>query len=174
MAERPEISTWFNRTMRDRTAALLDAGMPLYDWPGTGTVVDVGGGNGLLLERLLAERPGLRGVVFDQPHVVAEAEERLAAAGHADRVTLAGGDFFDAVPEGGNVYVLASVLHDGPTTMRQRSCAPAGGRWRPRRDSSSSSRSANWTRPGWQRSSTCTCWCCAGRASAPARSGTTC
>ena len=76
---------WFNRTMRDRTAALLDAGMPLYDWPGNGTVVDVGGGNGLLLERLLAERPGLRGIVFDQPHVVAEAEERLAAADHADR-----------------------------------------------------------------------------------------
>ena len=88
--------------------------MPLYDWPETGTVVDVGGGNGLLLERLLAERPGLRGIVFDQPHVVSEAAERLAAAGHADRVAVAGGDFFDAVPEGGDMYVLASVLHDWP------------------------------------------------------------
>lgn len=114
MAGRPEISTRFNRTMRERTGGLLDAGMPHYDWPETGTVVDVGGGNGLLLERLLAERPALRGVVFDQPHVVTEAAERLAIAGHADRVAVAGGDFFDAVPDGGDIYVLASVLHDWP------------------------------------------------------------
>lgn len=114
MAERPEVSTRFNRTMRERTGSLLDAGMPLYDWPETGTVVDVGGGNGLLLERLLAVRPGVRGVVFDQHHVVPEAGERLAAAGIGERVDVVGGDFFDAVPGGGDIYVLASVLHDWP------------------------------------------------------------
>jgi hypothetical protein len=114
LADRPEISTHFNRTMRVRTGNLLDAGLSLYDWPGSGTVVDVGGGNGLLLERVLAERPGLRGVVFDLPHVVTEAAERLPAAGFADRVSVTGGDFFDAVPEGGAIYVMASVLHDWP------------------------------------------------------------
>jgi hypothetical protein len=108
----PDLSARFNDDMRRRTTMLLDAGLPLFDWPAEGTVVDVGGGNGLLLERVLAERPGLRGVVFDQPHVAAEAEERFRAAGISDRVDVVGGDFFEEVPAGHDVYVMASVLHD--------------------------------------------------------------
>src|SRR5690348_14644396 len=38
LAERPEISTHFNRTMRERTGNLLDAGLSEYDWPQSGTV----------------------------------------------------------------------------------------------------------------------------------------
>jgi len=112
MAERPDISARFNQTMRDRTGSLLDAGLPRFEWPDEGVIVDVGGGNGLLMERVLDERPHLRGVVFDQPHVVPEAQERVEAAGLADRVKVVGGDFFDAVPDGGDIYVMASILHD--------------------------------------------------------------
>lgn len=35
-----------------------------------------------------------------------------ARAGVADRCTLTGGDFFEAVPAGGDVYVLTQILHD--------------------------------------------------------------
>ena len=111
LAANPEISAKFNQDMRQRATSLLAAGLPLFDWPETGTVVDVGGGNGLLLERLLELKPGLRGVVFDLPHVVAEAEEHLRAAA-LDRVEIVGGDFFSEVPAEHDVYVLASILHD--------------------------------------------------------------
>jgi hypothetical protein len=36
----------------------------------------------------------------------------LAAAGVSDRCRIVGGSFFDSVPEGGDAYVLKSVIHD--------------------------------------------------------------
>ena len=107
----PEFSARFDDDMRQRTTTLVDGGLALLDWPDEGTVVDVGGGNGVLLERVLRERPGLRGIVFDQPHVVAGATSHLEAAGVADRAEAVGGSFFDEVPAG-DLYVMASVLHD--------------------------------------------------------------
>jgi hypothetical protein len=80
-------------------------------WRGTETVVEVGGGTGALLVGLLQRRPGLRGIVFDQPQVVAEAAERIEAAGLARRCQTVAGSFFQGVPDGGDVYVLAYVLH---------------------------------------------------------------
>ena len=112
LAAHPDLSERFNDDMRRRTTSLLDVALPLLDLPDRGTIVDVGGGNGLLLERVLEGRPGLRGVVFDAPHVVAEAEERLRAAGLWERVELVGGDFFAEIPDGHDVYVMASILHD--------------------------------------------------------------
>jgi hypothetical protein len=112
LATDPARSAQFDATMRARTSALLDAGLPLADWPARGTVVDVGGGTGHLLERLLAGRPGLRGVVFDLAHVVDGARAPLVAAGLADRVELVAGSFFETVPAGGDLYVLSNILHD--------------------------------------------------------------
>jgi hypothetical protein len=112
LAEQPEALAQFNDTMRRRTATMLDAALPAIDWPEAGTVVDIGGGNGLLLERLLVPRAGLTGILFDLPHVVAEAPDRLLAAGIAARVRVIGGSFFDAVPSGGDLYVLSNILHD--------------------------------------------------------------
>jgi hypothetical protein len=80
-------------------------------WSGGETVVDVGGGNGVLLLGLLQRRSGLRGVVFDLPEAAAEAARRLRAAGLADRCQTLAGSFFRDIPTGGDVYVLSDVLH---------------------------------------------------------------
>ena len=108
----PNEAARFNDDMRRRTTGLLAAALPLFDWPHDGTIVDVGGGNGLLLERLLEREPDLRGIVFDLPHVAAEADAVMRTAGLAGRVQVVGGNFFEAVPAGHDVYILASVLHD--------------------------------------------------------------
>lgn len=108
----PEESAIFDRAMTDLSRranrSLLDA----YDFGRFATVVDVGGGRGAFLAGLLAAYPAMRGVLFDQPHVVAGAEGVLRAAGVSDRCRVAGGSFFDAVPEGGDAYMLKAVLHD--------------------------------------------------------------
>lgn len=106
--------TKFDADMQRRTSALLDLAIPLFDsWPDRGTVVDVGGGTGALLSRLLRDRPELRGVLFDQPNVLERAEAVLVAAGVAGRVEQVAGDFFvDDIPRGHDLYVMASVLHD--------------------------------------------------------------
>jgi hypothetical protein len=64
------------------------------------------------MRALLSEHETLRGVVFDRPNVVESARREIAAAGLDDRCDAVGGSFFDEVPPGGDVCVLAQILHD--------------------------------------------------------------
>jgi hypothetical protein len=89
-------------------AAVLDA----YDFGQFKTIVDVGGGNGALLAGILGRHHKVRGVLFDQPHVVSGATVLLEQAGVADRVDIEAGDFFVSVPPGGDCYLLKWVVHD--------------------------------------------------------------
>jgi hypothetical protein len=77
-----------------------------------GTLVDVGGGDGGLLAAVLADHPALHGVLLELPGAIRGAHTRLADAGLLDRVELVPGSFFDDVPTGGDIYVLARVLHN--------------------------------------------------------------
>ena len=104
----------FNAAMARRGTMQADTIREACDLAGIGRVVDVGGGTGALLEALLSREPGLRGVLADRPHVVAEAERRMAAADVADRCEIVGVDFFAEVPTGGDAYVLSNILHDWP------------------------------------------------------------
>jgi len=65
-----------------------------------------------LLSALLDHYPAMRGILFDQPHVVANARSTLDAAGVGDRCTVVGGSFFEEVPAGGDAYTMKSILHD--------------------------------------------------------------
>jgi hypothetical protein len=56
--------------------------------------------------------PRLRGILFDRPHVVEGARQILNAAGVVDRCELVGGSFFDAVPAGGDAYLLRHIIHN--------------------------------------------------------------
>jgi hypothetical protein len=75
-------------------------------------LVDIGGGNGTLVTGLLEQHQHLHGVVFDLPEVAAAASMQLAKTTVGDRCTVEAGSFFDRVPEDGDVYLLAKVLHD--------------------------------------------------------------
>ena len=134
-----EESEIFDRAMTDLTRASARALLDSYDFGRFGVVVDVAGGRGALIAALLGEYPSLRGVLFDQPHVVAGAAEILAAAGVADRCEVVGGDFFDAVPPGGDAYVLKSIIHDWEDEEATSILRTAGRRCRPKQPSSSSS-----------------------------------
>jgi SAM-dependent methyltransferase len=83
-----------------------------YDFSSMETVVDIGGGYGQQLARILEANPSVRGVLFDAPSVEAGATEYLATQGVADRCRFVAGDFFAAVPEGGDAYILGDIVHD--------------------------------------------------------------
>jgi SAM-dependent methyltransferase len=85
-----------------------------YDYSKFGTIVDVGGGHGLLLTSVLKANAGVKGVVFDAPHVAAGAEKTIKAAGVAERCRAEGGDFFKAVPAGADAYLMMHIIHDWP------------------------------------------------------------
>jgi SAM-dependent methyltransferase len=98
------------------------------DWTAVHTVVDVGGGTGALLAEILRARPALRGTLVDLPRTVARSGATFAAAGVAERVTLAGQSFFDPLPAGADLYVLKSILNDWPDQEAiaiMRRCAEA-------------------------------------------------
>jgi hypothetical protein len=90
----------------------IDTVVPRYDFTDRRLIVDVGGGHGALLAAVLASAPQARGILFDLPAVADGAAERLRAMGVAQRCVTAGGSFFDAVPDGGDAYLLKTVIHD--------------------------------------------------------------
>jgi hypothetical protein len=74
-------------------------------------VVDVGGGVGVLLSAILRRNPKARGLLFDLDHV-AQAARSVVEPSIASRCEFVGGDFFKAIPGGGDAYVLKHVIHD--------------------------------------------------------------
>jgi len=108
----PEEAAVFNDAMTAGTAAIGPAVLEAFDFSPYRTVVDVGGGHGGFLASILEANPGARGVVFDAPHVVTGARDQLAARGLAGRCEAVGGDFFESVPAGGDLYVMKWIIHD--------------------------------------------------------------
>ncbi len=102
----------FHDDMQRRSATLIQLGVPHYDWPEAGLLVDVGGGRGELIATVLERRPRVSATLFDTDQALRELVPQLAEPGLAARVRAEAGDFFVAVPSGGDLYVLASVLHD--------------------------------------------------------------
>jgi hypothetical protein len=92
----------------DRHAAVVDA----YEFSNAGTVIDVGGGNGALLAAILRAHPEAKGLLFDQEAVVLAAPPMLQALGLSERCQIEAGNFFEAIPKGGDFYLLSQILHD--------------------------------------------------------------
>jgi O-methyltransferase domain/Dimerisation domain len=111
-AQNPQAGAVFNEAMTGLTIQVAASVAATYDFSKFATIVDIGGNRGTVLAAILQRHSGSRGILFDRPHVVATAGEVLAAAGVENRCTTIGGDFFEAVPPGGDAYLLASILHD--------------------------------------------------------------
>jgi precorrin-6B methylase 2 len=124
----------FDEVMAAQTAPATRAVAAAYDFGPYQTIVDVGGGRGALALGLLDVYPRLRAIIFDQPAVTVAAQQAIEAAGHAGRCEAVGGDFFLAVPAGGDVYLLKLILHDWDDERcrailrRCREAVPAHGR----------------------------------------------
>lgn len=110
-AKHPAEQAAFDAAMTSISETLSDAVVDAYDFSRFGTLVDVGGGRGRLLIGILSRYEAVRGVLFDQPDVVAGAHDLLSAAGLSERCLVVGGNFFDAVPEG-DAHLLKAVIHD--------------------------------------------------------------
>jgi hypothetical protein len=108
----PIAAAQFQDAMSGYSAQEAAAIIAAYDFSDVTTVIDVGGGHGALMAALLQAHGHLSGVVFDQAPVVTGAKRLLANAGVADRGACIAGDFFTAVPGGGDLYLFKSVLHN--------------------------------------------------------------
>jgi hypothetical protein len=113
------------------TAAILEA----YDFSRHRDIVDVGGGKGAFLLSVLAVATKTRGILFDLPDVIVDARRQLTLAPElASRMAFEGGNFFNRVPAGGDLYILRHIIHDWDDVRVARllrnisSLLPKGGR----------------------------------------------
>jgi hypothetical protein len=130
----PEAAALFNNTMLQLTRLVANEVVRAYDFAGMRRIVDVGGGHGALLATVLAEYPGLRGVILELPHAIEGASAYIQKAGLTSRCELIAGSFFETVPAGADAYLLKSIIHDwnderSTLVLRNCRCAiPSTGR----------------------------------------------
>lgn len=84
-----------------------------YDFNQFKRIVDVGGGFGAMLTAILGKAPNATGVLSAPPSVEG-AQHALEQNGVADRCTVDGRPFFEAVPADGDAYLLKHIIHDWP------------------------------------------------------------
>ena len=102
----------FDKAMTDLSEFDLSAIVQAFDFSSTGTLVDVGAGEGALMAGLLEANRGLRGIVADIPEAVAKAVAKLEERGLSARCHAVSCDFFDSVPAGGDAYLMRMIMHD--------------------------------------------------------------
>jgi O-methyltransferase domain len=114
LGKHPDESAVFNEGMTGFSSNIAPAVAEAYNFAAFKTVVDVGGGHGVLLNTILQAYVGVNGIVFDSPHVVVGAEEAIRKADLMGRCRAIGGDFFQSVPAGGDAYLMKHIIHDWP------------------------------------------------------------
>jgi len=107
-----ESAATFNQGMTDLSSMLAYAVLMAYDFSGITSMVDVGGGQGEFLKKILEFHPEMEGTVFDLPSTIETAKEYLNGATCGGRCSWLGGDFFNDVPAGADAYILSGIVHD--------------------------------------------------------------
>jgi len=102
----------FHLAMTNLSAIAVGAALEAYDFSSFGTIVDLGGGHGFAICSILQKYPQLQGILFDLKDIVPGADKRICDLSLQNRCRTEYGDFFKAVPEGGDVYFMKHILHD--------------------------------------------------------------
>ena len=109
----PETARIFDDAMTGMSALVGPGIASAYDFGRWGSLMDVGGGNGILLAAILKAHPGLCGVLADLPHAIERARDCGFLDGElASRSAMHSCDFFREVPAGCRAYLMKHVIHD--------------------------------------------------------------
>jgi len=110
----PKDAAVFDDAMRSISTDKYKSVAEAYDFSEIKTLVDVAGGNGGMLTAILKANPKLKGINADLPHVLEGAQQHLEKDGVSNRVQCVTIDMFEKVPEGGDIYLMANIIHDWP------------------------------------------------------------
>ncbi|MRH89151.1 hydroxyneurosporene methyltransferase [Nocardia sp. SYP-A9097] len=115
-----DIGDMFDRAMTSVSTLSTEPLFAAYDFGRFDTLVDVGGGHGSLLTEILERTAAGRGIIFDLPEVVTELPAQITKLGLAERLSVQTGSFFEAVPKGGDAYILKHIIHDWSDAEAER------------------------------------------------------
>ncbi|MBD0372031.1 MAG: methyltransferase [Pyrinomonadaceae bacterium] len=108
----PDNAKMFLESMNCCATLYNEAIVTGYDFSRFKKIIDVGGGQGKLIKEILKAFPDTRGALFDTPNQTPGAQRLFEQEEIADRCETITGDFLEAVPEGGDAYLLKHIIHD--------------------------------------------------------------
>lgn len=108
----PEEQELFVRGMSDGSELFAPVLLSSYSFSHFGHIIDIGGGHGSLLCNVLAKNRNPKATLFDSNHVTERATANIDSFNLKERIEIVAGDFFEKVPEGGDLYILKNILHD--------------------------------------------------------------
>jgi demethylspheroidene O-methyltransferase len=120
----------YSELMAASQPAVAEAVLSAFDFAGTGTLMDVGGGEGAFLEAVHRAHPKLGLMLFDLPQVAERARARIGAFA----TVHPGVAPTDPLPAGADCISLVRVVHDHDDDMvlalfdRIHAALPRGGR----------------------------------------------
>ena len=109
----------FNGGMTSLTSSHISSILCMYDFSRFNTIIDIGGGQGMLLSTILKNNPRLQGILFDLPHAIESAKRLYAKSANSkdnnsdilSRCKLIEGDFFKSIPAvDADGYIIKNVL----------------------------------------------------------------
>jgi hypothetical protein len=116
LKQHPEEGQIFNDAMTELSMIDGPAVAEAYNFEGIRSIVDVGGGHGLLLATILERNLPLRGTLYEVPHVIDGAKNGPLKA-LMERCTFASGDMFSSTPAGADAYIMKHIIHDWPDDL---------------------------------------------------------
>ena len=111
----------FNNAMASLTSSVTPLISSMYDFSQFNTIIDIGGGQGMLLSSILKDNAKLYGVLFDLPYAIQSAKKFYARqsansnenVNHdiSSRCKLLEGDFFKSIPTtAADGYIIKNVI----------------------------------------------------------------
>ena len=112
LEKNPDKNKLYNHAMTNSSLMLSYAILSEYNFKKADTIIDIGGGQGILLAMILQKYKSVQGKVFDLPHVVEGAKEIAQQYNVSERLETIPGNFFKSIPSGGDMYFLKSIIHN--------------------------------------------------------------
>jgi len=116
LKQNPVEAQIFNDAMTQISMIDSPAVAEAYNFDGIRSIVDVGGGHGLLLATILKRNTHLKGTLYEMSHVI-EGAANGPLKPVMERCTLASGDMFSSVPAGADAYIMKHIIHDWPDDL---------------------------------------------------------
>lgn len=112
LEKNPDKNEIYNQAMTNSSLMLSYAILSEYNFKNVKKIIDIGGGQGILLSMILHKYPEIEGVVFDLPHVVEGAVKIAEEHGVENRLETISGNFFEYIPKNGEMYLMKSIIHN--------------------------------------------------------------
>lgn len=111
LQDNPRNNDIYNKAMNNSSRLVAISLLSAYDFSRYKKLVDVGGGQGVLLNIICSRYDHLEGILFDQEHVVKNAASVPGESATDARIRVISGNFFKDVPPDADCYFMKNILH---------------------------------------------------------------